>query len=122
MSTSRSMMTTARSDVATGRYNDIADPEKTETRIFEMRGLADSLEDDAARRRAGGAGAGRTGKTPRAQKTAASTAAGLRAGLLRRGAQLRGRSSTGRTPRTARMEQRHNQQQRLPGVRPSHGG
>ena len=116
MSTSRSMMTTARSDVATGRYNDAENVEITETRVLEMRNLAEAEEDE--RRRRAAHGAARTGKTPR--KSASSTAAGLRAGLLRRGAQLRGqRSSTGRTPRTARMGA-HNQRQ--PGERPSHGG
>lgn len=125
------MMTTARSDVATGRYNDTA-PENieiTETRILEMREMAESLEDDERRRRSSSStgNTARTGKTPR--RTTSSTAAGLRAGLLRRGVQLRqgGRSSaTGRTPRTARtgVQQQQQQQQvlRQPGERPAHGG
>ena len=120
MSTSRSMMTTARSDVATGRYNDVENPEATEKRILEMREMNESLEEEERRRRAGGGGGGgsRTGKTPR--KSAASTAAGLRAGLMRRGVQLSNkRNATGRTPRTARDRP---QNQRLPGERPAHGG
>ena len=114
MSTSRSMMTTARSDVATGRYNDAESVEITETRIVEMNKLNGQLDEmaDEQRRRA----APRTGKTPR--KTASSTAAGLRAGLMRRGVALRGRNATGRTPRTARTGMAH----RLPGERPAHGG
>ena len=118
LSTSRSMMTTARSDVATGRYNDSSSQELTEPRALEMSRLVTGLPDDETIKRAT---APRTGKTPR--KSAASTAAGLRAGLLRRGVALRGRA-TGRTPRTARMGQLHNgmYKERQPGERPSHGG
>ena len=114
LSTSRTMMTTARSDVATGRYNDGA-PEITETRILEMRELADSLADQERRRGT----APRAGKTPR---KSASTAAGLRTGLLRRGVLQSGRNrATGRTPRTSRMSA-HAMQPRMPGERPTHGG
>lgn len=84
MSTSRSMMTTCRSDMATGRYNDVVGKEITETRSLEIDIITDSLEDDARRRRAGAHAAGasnRTGKTPR---SAAKTAAALRANLARR--------------------------------------
>ena len=122
MSTSRSMMTTARSDVATGRYNDIADPEITETRILEMRKEAHAVEEEHRRRLAA-----RSGKTPRTGKSGSNTATALRAGLLRRGAQLRaGRSSTGRTPRsntTGRTPRSSSQlPTRQPGERPTHGG
>ena len=122
LSTSRSMMTTARSDVATGRYNDMQNQELTEPRALEMARLAASMPDDAEIKRAT---APRTGKTPR--KTAASTAAGLRAGLLRRGVALRGKgNTTGRTPRTARNGGAHlhngMHKERQPGERPSHGG
>ena len=118
LSTSRSMMTTARSDVATGRYNDVANQELTEPRQLEMARLAAGVPDDEQIKRAT---APRTGKTPR--KTAASTAAGLRAGLLRRGAALRG-ASRGRTPRTARLGHLNNSmyKERQPGERPAHGG
>lgn len=118
LSTSRSMMTTARSDVATGRYNDVANQELTEPRQLEMARLSHGMPDDEQIKRAT---APRTGKTPR--KTAASTAAGLRAGLLRRGVALRG-ASRGRTPRTARLGAGvHSMyKERQPGERPAHGG
>lgn len=133
MSTSRSMMTTARSDMATGRYQDaIEDAEATETRILEMRKTLDNLKnphEEERRRGRSGEITGRSGKTPRSGKlpSSMSTAASLRAGLLRRGVQLRNarnnggnnNNATGRTPRTARMGM---QSQRQPGERPSHGG
>lgn len=119
MSTSRSMMTTARSDVATGRYNDAQNAEITETRILAISKLNGQLDEmtraaEDQRRRT----SARTGKTPR--KSAASTAAGLRAGLLRRGVALRGKNTTGKTPRTARTGTGHGH--RMPGERPNHGG
>ena len=99
MSTSRSMMTTARSDVATGRYNDVLDnPEATEFRPV--------LDMSAASKLQGGGNAGETAATAPRRKTASSTAAGLRAGLLRRGVSLTGRkgNTTGRTPRMGRQK------------------
>jgi hypothetical protein len=118
MSTSRSMMTTARSDVATGRYNEVGEiTEITETRTIDMSKMMDVLPDDGNHRRRDGARA-RTGKTPR-KSTSMSAAASLRAGLLRRGVQLRGRG-TGRTPRTSRMGV-HSHPPRQPGERPAFG-
>ena len=102
LSTSRSMMTTFRSDVATGRYNDPGvGKEMTETRALDMSGIdvADSMDDDARRRRAHAqATTTASGKTPRTGKTprsAAKTAAALRAGIVRR-TQAQGTKMTGR--------------------------
>ena len=90
-------MTTARSDMATGRYNDpLTSAEATEFRPLDTSGL-DKLNDvdDPLRVSA-----------PRRNKTVASTAQGLRAGLLRRGVGLTSRkgNTTGRTPRTGRQK------------------
>jgi hypothetical protein len=90
LSTSRSMMTTARSDMNTGRYNDFSTSsgkEMMETRTLEIPVRLDVDEggdgDRRTRAHAHAQGTMRvTGKTPR--KTAASTAAALRAGLARR--------------------------------------
>lgn len=102
LSTSRSMMTTARSDVATGRYNDVLDnrPEATEFRPIK------TIDISAANKLQGTVITSETAATAPRRKTAASTAANLRAGLLRRGVALTGRKSnnTGRTPRTSRAK------------------
>jgi len=95
LSTSRSMMTTCRSDVATGRYNGGDQKEATEFRPIDTSSLEGLQPEDE------GAAAPR-----KHNKTAATTAASLRAGLVRRGM---GRSSskgntTGRTPRTGRQK------------------